>query len=101
MSPEIWVKRDLNKFLRENPDGVWIFNVYIVINNAQKWNVCLVKKVLCHLQIYIDDVFSLKNTKFAEYLEFIYPSELELKESMETAASPHTWIVISTLTMES
>ena len=36
---------------------------------------------------YIDDVFSLKNTKFAEYLEFIYPRELEIKETMETAAS--------------
>ena len=36
---------------------------------------------------YIDDVLSLKNTKFAEYLEFIYPRELEMKETMETAAS--------------
>ena len=36
---------------------------------------------------YIDDVLSLKNTKFAEYLEFIYPRELEIKETMETAAS--------------
>ena len=36
---------------------------------------------------YIDDVLSLKNTKFAEYLEFIYPRELGLKETTETAAS--------------
>ena len=36
---------------------------------------------------YIDDVLSLKNTKFAEYLEFIYPCELEIKETTETAAS--------------
>ena len=36
---------------------------------------------------YIDDVLSLKNTKFAEYLEFIYPLELEIKETTETAAS--------------
>ena len=36
---------------------------------------------------YIDDVLSLKNTKFAEYLEFIYPRELEIKEPTETAAS--------------
>ena len=35
---------------------------------------------------YIDDALSLKNTKFAEYLEFIYPYELEIKET-ETAAS--------------
>ena len=36
---------------------------------------------------YIDDVLSLKNTKFAEYLEFIYARELEIKETTETAAS--------------
>ena len=36
---------------------------------------------------YIDDVLSLKNTKFAEYWEFIYPSELEIKETMETVVS--------------
>ena len=36
---------------------------------------------------YIDDVLSLKNTKFAEYLEFICPRELEIKETTETAAS--------------
>ena len=34
---------------------------------------------------YIDDVLSLKNTKVAEY--FIYPCELEIKETTETAAS--------------
>ena len=45
---------------------------------------------------YIDDVLSLKNTKFAEYLEFIYPRELEIKEITETAASSY-----STWTMES
>ena len=28
---------------------------------------------------YIDDVLSLKNTKFTEYLEFIFPRELEIK----------------------
>ena len=35
---------------------------------------------------YIDDVLSLKNAKFAEYLEF-YPRELEIKETTETATS--------------
>ena len=35
----------------------------------------------------IDDVLSLKNTTFAEYLEFIYPCELEIKVTTETAAS--------------
>ena len=36
---------------------------------------------------YIDDVLSLKNTKCAEYLEFIYLCELEIKETNESAAS--------------
>ena len=36
---------------------------------------------------YIDDVLSLKHSKFAEYLEFIYPCELEIKETTETATS--------------
>ena len=36
---------------------------------------------------YIHDVLSLKNTKFAGYLEFIYPRELEIKETTETATS--------------
>ena len=35
----------------------------------------------------VDDILSLKNTKFAEYLEFIYPQKLEIKETTETAAS--------------
>ena len=34
---------------------------------------------------YIDDVLSLKNTKFAVYLVFIYARELEIKETTETA----------------
>ena len=50
---------------------------------------------------YIDDVLSLKNTKFAEYLEFIYPRELEIKETLETAAPSSYLDCISTLTMES
>ena len=36
---------------------------------------------------YIDDALSLKITKFAEHLEFIYPRELEIKETAETADS--------------
>ena len=36
---------------------------------------------------YIDNVLSPKNTKFAEYLEFIYVPKLEIKETTETASS--------------
>ena len=32
---------------------------------------------------YIDGVLSLNNSKFSEYLEFIYPHELEIKETSE------------------
>ena len=51
---------------------------------------------------YIDDVLSLKNKKkIAEYLEFIYSRELIIKKLGRLKPPPHTWIVISTLTMES
>ena len=36
---------------------------------------------------YIDDVLPMKNTKVLEFLEFIYPRELEIKETTKTAAS--------------
>ena len=36
---------------------------------------------------YIDDVLSLNNSKFSEYLEFIYPPELENEETSETIIS--------------
>ena len=35
---------------------------------------------------------SLKSTKFAEYLEIIYPRELEIKETTETAASSSSYV---------
>ena len=41
---------------------------------------------------YIDDVLSLKNTKIAEFLEFIYPRELEIKETTETTASSSSYL---------
>ena len=37
--------------------------------------------------MFIDDVLSLDNTKFSEYVELIYPCELEIKETTETATS--------------
>ena len=47
---------------------------------------------------YIDDVLPPKNTKFAEYLEFTYPREQMKQRRLQPL--PHTWIAISTLTME-
>ena len=36
---------------------------------------------------YIDDVLSLNNPRFAEFLPLIYPPELEIKETTNTASS--------------
>ena len=35
---------------------------------------------------YIDDVLSINNPRFAEFLPFIYPPELEIKEITDTAS---------------
>jgi hypothetical protein len=34
-----------------------------------------------------DDILSINNSRFAEFLPLIYPSELEVKETTETASS--------------
>jgi hypothetical protein len=36
---------------------------------------------------YIDDVLSINNPRFAEFLPLIYPPELEVKETTDTASS--------------
>jgi hypothetical protein len=36
---------------------------------------------------YIDDVLSINNSRFAEFLPLIYPPELEVKETTYTASS--------------
>ena len=36
---------------------------------------------------YIDDVLSLNNSKFSDYLDFIYPSELGIKDTTESTKS--------------
>jgi hypothetical protein len=36
---------------------------------------------------YIDDVLSINNSRFAEFLPLIYSSELEVKETTDTASS--------------
>ena len=37
--------------------------------------------------MYIDDVLSINNSRFAEFLPLIYPPELEVKETTDTASS--------------
>jgi hypothetical protein len=37
--------------------------------------------------LYIDDVLSINDSRFAEFLPLIYPPELEVKETTDTASS--------------
>ena len=48
--------------------------------------------------MYIDDVLSINNSRFAEFLPLIYPSELEVKETTHTASFASFWAYISNLT---
>jgi hypothetical protein len=48
---------------------------------------------------YIDDVLSINNSRFAEFLPLIYPPELEeVKEITDTASSASFWTYTSNLT---
>jgi hypothetical protein len=42
---------------------------------------------------YIDDVLSINNSRFAEFLPLIYPPELEVKETTDTAYHMHEKLV--------
>ena len=46
---------------------------------------------------YIDDVLSINNSRFAEFLPLIYPPELEVKETTDTASSASFWTYTSNL----
>ena len=39
----------------------------------------------CYTFRYIDDVLSLNNSRFGDYIDFIYPEELEIKDTTETS----------------
>jgi hypothetical protein len=47
---------------------------------------------------YIDDVLFINNSRFAEFLPLIYPPELEVKETTDTASSASFWTYTSKLT---
>jgi hypothetical protein len=47
---------------------------------------------------YIDDVLSINNSRFAEFIPLIYPPELEVKETTDTASSASCWTYTSNLT---
>ena len=47
---------------------------------------------------YIDDVLSINNSRFAEFLPLIYPPELEVKETTDSARPHHFWTYTSNLT---
>ena len=41
--------------------------------------------------MYIDDVLSINNSRFAEFVPLIYPPELEVKETTDTTSSASFW----------
>jgi hypothetical protein len=47
---------------------------------------------------YIDNVLSINNSRFAEFLPLIYHPALEVKETTDTASSHHFWTYTSNLT---
>jgi hypothetical protein len=47
---------------------------------------------------YIDDVLSINSPRFAEFLPLIYPPELEITETTDTASSASFWTYMSNLT---
>jgi hypothetical protein len=47
---------------------------------------------------YIDNVLSINNPRFAEFLSLIYPPELEIKETTAIASSASFWTYTSNLT---
>jgi hypothetical protein len=47
---------------------------------------------------YIDDVLSINNSRFAEFLPLIYPPELEVKETTDTGSSASFWTYTLNLT---
>jgi hypothetical protein len=48
---------------------------------------------------YIDDVLSINNSRFAEFLPLIYPPELEVKETTDKLRPHHFW-TCSEITLE-
>ena len=47
---------------------------------------------------YIDNVLTINNSRFAEFLPLIYPPELEVKETTDIACPHHFWTYTSNLT---
>ena len=47
---------------------------------------------------YIDDVLSINNSRFAEFLQLIYPPEVEIKETPDTPSSAYFWTYTSNFT---
>jgi hypothetical protein len=56
-------------------------NYYPLVCHRAAKRVSLQRRQIC------DDVLSINNSRFAEFLPLIYPPELEVKETTDTALS--------------
>ena len=59
-------------------------NIYVTFVNDKKIHEA---RAFNFTYRYIDDVLSINNSRFAEFLPWIYPPELEVKETTDTASS--------------
>jgi hypothetical protein len=67
-------------------------HVIYVNTRVNSFTICLLslfycRQNLCFTYRYIDDILSINNSRFAEFLPLIYPPELEVKETTDTASS--------------
>jgi hypothetical protein len=75
--------------LYENPSFI-IFSAETEYISTRSWyrNINLLRDRIRRISYrYIDDVLSINNSRFAEFLPLIYPPELEVKETTDTASS--------------
>jgi hypothetical protein len=68
--------------------------------NHKLWNIVSSERYIFHMQVlftfrYIDDVLSLNNSRFGDFVDRIYSIEIEIKDTSDTNRSasysvPHT-----------
>jgi hypothetical protein len=56
--------------------------------NHKLWNIVSTERYILHMQVLlIDDVLSLNNSRFGDFVDRIYPIELEIKDTTDTDTS--------------
>ena len=64
-----------------------LFTLFVLLANSGVQHILCCVFCLFFFGLCIDDVLSINTSRFAEFLPLIYPPELEVKETTETASS--------------